>query len=77
MQKMVSSRIPGQKDFRSATKNSSIFLPKKLFLSSRNYDLGYSSQTPDSDLDFVPIPVPEVKKHRIPDPQHCAVCKAI
>ncbi len=41
------------------------FEPKKLFLSSRNYDPGYSSRNriPDPDLDFLPIPDPA--------PQHC------
>jgi hypothetical protein len=39
---------------------------KKLFLSSRKYDPGCSSQIPDPDADFLPIPDPEVKK--APDP---------
>ncbi len=41
----------------SASKNLSIFNPK-MSLSSRKYDLGCSSQIPDPDLDFLPIPDP-------------------
>jgi hypothetical protein len=42
------------------------FNPEKLFLSSRKYDPGCSSRTPDPDPDCLPIPDPGVKK--IPDP---------
>jgi hypothetical protein len=46
-----------------------VFYPKKLFLSSRKYDSRCSSQIriPDSDLDFLYIPDPGVK--RAPDPE--------
>ncbi len=77
------SRIPdpGSKRFpdpgyASASKNLSTFSPKKLFLSSRKYDPGCPSQIriPDTDLEFLPIPDPGIKKrHRRipdPDPQH-------
>ncbi len=40
------SRIP---DPVSASKNLSILTPKKLFLSSKKYDLGCSSRIPDMD----------------------------
>ncbi len=51
-------------------KRSYVFLTQKLFLSSQKYDPGCSSriQIPDPNLDFLPIPDQEVKKHRIPDP---------
>jgi hypothetical protein len=76
------SRIPGQKDsriwIRIRIKEFNYFNPKKcFFLSSRKYDPGCSTrnQTPDLDLDFLPIPDPGSrvqgsKKHRIPDPEH-------
>jgi hypothetical protein len=51
----------------SASKNlSTVFNPKKWFLSSREYDPGCSSRIPDPDADFLPIPDPGVKK--APDP---------
>ncbi len=45
----------------SASKNLSILIPKKpkkWFLTSRKFDLGCSSQIPDPDADFLPIPDP-------------------
>jgi hypothetical protein len=68
----VSKKIPdpGIKkilDTESASKNISIFNPKKLFLSSRENDLGCSSRIPDLD------PGSRGQKgtrSRIPDPQH-------
>jgi hypothetical protein len=51
----------------SASKNLSIFNAKKLFPSSRKYDPGCSSRIRISDLDFLPIPDPGVKK--APDPR--------
>jgi hypothetical protein len=45
----------------SSSKNLSILTPKKpkkLFLSSKKYDLGCSSRIPDPDADFLPIPDP-------------------
>jgi hypothetical protein len=64
------SRIPNP---RSSSKNLSILTPKnpkKWFLSSKKYDPGCSSRI--RMLTFYPsrIPDPEVKRHRIPDPQH-------
>ncbi len=64
----VSIQDPG-----SASKNLSILSQKKWFLSSRKYDPGCSSQIPDPDADFLPIPDPRSqiqgsKRHRIPDP---------
>jgi hypothetical protein len=50
----------------STSKNVSIFIPKKLFPSSRKYDLGFSSRIQIPDLDFLPIPDPGVKKARDP-----------
>ncbi len=49
------------------------FLPKKLFLSSRNYDPVCSSRIPDPDLDFYPSWIPDSgsrnqKGTRNPDP---------
>jgi hypothetical protein len=68
-------RIP---DPGSSSKNLSILTPKKakkLFLSSKKYDPGWSSRIPDPDADFFPsrIPDPGVKKAPnpgswIPDP---------
>jgi hypothetical protein len=52
--------VPG---FGSASKNLSIFDPKKLVLSSQKYDPGFSSWIPDPDLDFFyPISDPGIKK---------------
>jgi hypothetical protein len=47
------------------------FSPKKLFLSTRKYDLGCLSEIriPDPNPEFLSIPDPGVKK--APDPQHC------
>jgi hypothetical protein len=57
--------IPDPKAFHpgSASKNLSILTPK-LFLSSRKYDPGCSSQIriPDPDTDILSIPDPGVKK---------------
>ncbi len=46
----------------SASKNLSIFYPKKLFLSSRKYDPECSSRTPNPDFFPLQIPDPGVKK---------------
>ncbi len=48
---------------------------KKWFLSSKKYDPGWSSQIPDPDADFLPIPDPGSRgqkgtQSRIPDPEH-------
>jgi hypothetical protein len=55
------SRILEQKDSGPASKNFSIYNPKKWFVSSRKYDLGCSSQIPDPDLDFYPSQIPDPK----------------
>ncbi len=80
------SRIPDPNCLHpgSASKNLGILTPKKpkkWFLSSRKYDPGCSSRTPDPDADFLPIPGPGSriqgsKRHRIPDPdpQHWFEC---
>ncbi len=67
------SRNPAQKDSESRTRIRIkelryLFNPKKLFLSSRKYDRGCSSQIriPDPDFDILPIPDPGFK--RAPDP---------
>ncbi len=52
------SRIKKIPDPRSASKNLSIFKPKKLFISSRKYDPGCSSRIQTPDLDFLPSPDP-------------------
>jgi hypothetical protein len=53
---------------------------KKLFLSSKKYDLGCPSRIPDPDADFLPSRIPDPgsrgqkdTQSRIPDPdpQHC------
>jgi hypothetical protein len=46
-----------------------VFQPGKGFLSSRKYDPGCSSwiRIPDPNPDFLPIPDPGSKRHRIPD----------
>ncbi len=66
---------PGSELFPSwiRIKEFKYFNPKKWFLSSRKYDPGCSSRVPDPDADFLPIPDPGSKRHRIPDPQHCLV----
>jgi hypothetical protein len=56
-----------------ATKNLGCFIPKKIFLSSRKYDLGCSSRDPDPDI--LPIPDPRSRGEKgtgswIPDPQY-------
>ncbi len=43
------------------------FYPKKVFLSSLNFNM-IQVVHPDPDPDFLPIPDPGVKRHRIPDP---------
>ncbi len=50
-----------------------VFLTKKLFLSSRKYDPGFSSRI--RILIFYPSRIQGSKSHRVPDPdpQHCAV----
>jgi hypothetical protein len=54
------SRIQGLEDpgsrFRFRIKEFNYFNPKKLFISSRKYDLWYSSQIPDPELDIFPTP---------------------
>jgi hypothetical protein len=68
-------------DTGSASKNLSIFNPKKWFLNSRKYDPGCSSRIPDPDADFYPSRIPDPggqkgtgsriqgsKRHQIPDP---------
>jgi hypothetical protein len=47
---------------RIRIKEFKYFNPKKWFLSCRKYDAGCSSQIPDPDPDFLPIPDPGVKK---------------
>jgi hypothetical protein len=45
-----------------SSKNLSIFNPKKAkkwFLSSKQYDPGYSSRIPDPDADFLPSRIPK------------------
>ncbi len=65
------SRIKGQKYSGSRIqiriKELKYFQPKILFPSSRKYDLGCSSRTPDPDLDYLQIPDPGAKKP--PDPR--------
>jgi hypothetical protein len=41
-----------------------------MLLSSRKYDPGCSSQIPDPDLDFLPIPYPKRHRIRIRDTGH-------
>ncbi len=52
----------------SASQKLKYFYPIKWFLSSRKYDPGCSFQIPDPDPDFLPIPDPGCRGHRIPDP---------
>ncbi len=63
-------RIQGKKDsesrIRVRTKEFKVFQPKHFVLSSRKYDPGCLFRIPDSNLDFLPIPNPGVKK--TPDP---------
>ncbi len=49
-----------------ASKNLSIFNPKKMFLDTRKNDLELSSRIPNPDPDF--FPDTGSKRHRIPDP---------
>jgi hypothetical protein len=42
---------------------------KKLFLSFRKYDPGYSSYIPDPNLDFLPIPDPGSGSQKASDPR--------
>ncbi len=52
------------------SKNISILrhkIAKKLFLSYKKYDPGYSSRIPDPDADFLPSRIPGSKRHPIPD----------
>ncbi len=72
------SLIQGKKDSgsRIRIKEFKYFQLKKLCLSFRKWDPGYSSRirNPDPDLDILPIPDapdPGVKKAPDPDPQHC------
>jgi hypothetical protein len=51
---------------RVRIKESKYLNPKKLFLSSRKYDLGCPSQI----LFCYPFRIQGSKRHRIPDPQH-------
>jgi hypothetical protein len=56
------SRIQGQKDSGSASKN----ITQKIVSKLSEYDAGCSSPIPDPYLDFLPIPDPGVQK--APDP---------
>jgi hypothetical protein len=58
------SRIQGQKDFGSASRNLSIFSSKNCFLSSRKYDPGCSSRI--RILILFRIPDPRVKNSSNP-----------
>jgi hypothetical protein len=71
------SRIQGSErqpdpESGSASKNLSIFNPKKWFLISRKYDPGCSSLIPNPDLDFCTHPGSRGQKgNPIPNPdQH-------
>jgi hypothetical protein len=63
---------PGSEFFpsRIRVKEFKYFNPKKLFLSSRNYDPGCSSRM---DPDILHIPDPERQRNPDPPPQHCVV----